>query len=439
MRYKEALDYLYNLQKFGIKLGLDNTKRLLSALGNPHLSFKSVHVAGTNGKGSTTAAIESILRAHGFRTGLFTSPHLFNFTERIRINGKEISQEQVIELAGRLKELANNKTVFPGDFSPTFFEIVTGMAFLYFKEEAIEWAAVETGMGGRLDSTNILLPEASVITTVGLDHKEFLGTTLPEIASEKAGIIKEDRPLILGPQKGDALNLLEKTAREKSSPVHLYGRDFNSTLKKEIPEGVIFDYISPTLNIKDIYFPLAGAYQAINASLAIRTAEVLGMIDVEKIRNGLRQVSLPGRLELVSRAPDIRLDGAHNPEAARALAAAVKRIFLRGGRRLILVTGIMSDKDMKGILNELLPLAHETVFTAPAYGRSAHPEKLMQEAELLGFRKGHISSSVSQALEKATSLCRNGDMVLVTGSFYTAGEAKEALAGKGIFTGLREC
>jgi len=439
MRYKEALDYLYGLQKFGIKFGLDNSRAILAALGSPEKNFKSVHVAGTNGKGSTTAAISFILRAHGKKTGLFTSPHLYNFTERIRIDGKEISEKKVIELACRLKNLVRDASKFPPDFSPTFFEIVTAMAFLHFSENSVEWAAVETGMGGRLDSTNVIMPEAVVITPVGIDHKEFLGDTLGEITFEKAGIIKEGRPLILGPQEEEALKILLKRGKEKAVSVYLYKQDFDSIIKKETPEGIIFDYKSPDFTLNDIFFPLTGDYQAVNAALAIKTAEVLGFKDEEKIRQGLAEVSLTGRLELVSRNPEIRLDGGHNPEAARALSGALRNIFLKGERRLILIAGIMSDKDIEGILKELLPLAEEAIFTAPAYGRAAPPEELKSRAESLGFKKGLISSSVAHALKTAKEIARPGDLILVAGSFYTAGEAKEALSGKGALTGLREC
>jgi dihydrofolate synthase/folylpolyglutamate synthase len=439
VRYKEALDYLYGLQKFGIKFGLGNSRAILSALGNPEKSFKSIHVAGTNGKGSTTAAIAYILRAHGLKTGLFTSPHLYNFTERIRINGEEIREEEVIRLTCKVKEIVQDTSFFPADFSPTFFEVVTAIAFLYFKGRSLEWAAIETGMGGRLDSTNVIMPEAVVITPIGIDHKEFLGNTLKEITMEKAGIIKDSRPLILGPQKDEALKILLNRAKEMSSPVYLYKRDFDSTLKEQTPEGIRFDYKSETLSLKDIFFPLTGDFQAVNVALAIKAAEVAGFMDEEKIRKGLSQVSLPGRLELVARDPEVRLDGGHNPEAARALAHALKSIFLKKGRRLILLIGIMADKDIEGILKELLPLAAEAVFTAPAYGRAASPDELMKLAQGMGFTKGRLEPSVARGLQKAKGLARTDDLILVAGSFYTAGEAKEAFSGKGTLTGLREC
>ncbi len=440
MRYKEALkealDYLYSLQQFGIKLGLDNSRQIMAALGSPERSFKSAHTAGTNGKGSTTTALAYIMTAHGTRTGLFTSPHLLNFTERIRVDGAEIPEEEVIGLTLRIKEMAGK--IFPPGSPPTFFELVTAMAFVYFSGQGVSWAAVETGMGGRLDSTNILQPEAVIITPVGLDHKQFLGNTLREITGEKAGIIKPGVPVIIGPQKDEARKVLLDMAREKSAPVHLYGKDFFSHLIEEDENGIIFDYESPEMEIRNIRFPLTGPYQAVNAALAVRAALLLGFRDEEKIRAGLAAVRLPGRLELVSKNPEIRLDGGHNPEAAAALARALKGIFLKENRRLILVTGIMADKDIDGILKELLPLASEAVFTAPSYGRAARPEELMARAGRLGFKTGRVSSAIPDALALARSLASPDDLILVAGSFYTAGEAKEALSGKGTLTGLRE-
>jgi dihydrofolate synthase/folylpolyglutamate synthase len=436
MRYKEALEYLYGLQKHGIKLGLDNSRQILHAIGNPEQSFRSVHVAGTNGKGSTTTAIAYIMQAHGHRTGLFTSPHLLSFTERIRVDTEEIGEEKVIELTLHIKSVISG--IFPPDFSPTFFEFVTAVAFAYFRENGVRWAAVETGMGGRLDSTNVIEPEAVAITPVSLDHKEFLGGTLREIAREKAGIIKPGRPVVIGPQNEQALDVLIRKAADNDCPVYFYGKDFNSRLKEQRPDGIVFDYQSDLLDIKDIFFPLAGNYQAANAAVAIKAAEAVGFSGEAKIREGLGRVRLPGRLELAGENPEIRLDGGHNPEAARFLAESLKNTFLKGGRRLILVTGIMGDKDIDGILRELLPLASEAIFTAPSYGRAAHPDELDQRARRLGFEGGHVRPKVAEALELAKSLSGASDLILVAGSFYTAGEAKEVLAGDGRLTGLRE-
>ena len=460
-RFREALDYLYSLQKYGIKLGLENIRGLLAALGNPERAFRCIHVAGTNGKGSTSAAIASILWAAGKKTGLFTSPHLLNFTERIRIDGDEITEEETVRLALEVKEAIGKVEALRG-LKPTFFEFVTAMALLEFRRRGVEWAVLETGMGGRLDSTNVVVPEVSVITPVGIDHREFLGQTLREIAFEKAGIIKRGVPVVLGPQNAEALKTFEETAARNSAPLHLYGRDFTASITDSSADGVTFDYTCggnkedataygwvegghQFFSYPGLFFPLAGDYQAANAAVAVRAVQILGLDkgagvgEQVFIRGGLNKTALPGRLELVGRAPETRLDVAHNPEAARALAGALSGLFLTGGRRLILVLGIMADKDVEGIMGALLPLAWKTVFTAPAYGRAARPGELKARAQALGFQKTFSSATVAGAIAKAKSLAGPEDLIVVTGSFYTAGEAKMVLkrAG-GEFSRLRE-
>ena len=448
--YRAALDYLYSLQKFGIKLGLENIRKLLAALGNPEraFNFNCVHVAGTNGKGSTSAAIASIIRASGKKTGLFTSPHLMDFTERIKIDGDEITEEETVRLALEIKNVIEKVKNLQG-LKPTFFEFVTAMALLYFRERNVEWAVLETGMGGRLDSTNVVTPAVSVITPVGIDHKEFLGQSLKEIAFEKAGIIKREVPVVLGPQKKEALEIFSETAAYNSSALYLYGRDFGAAIKSSSAEGVEFDFFCSGADshrghdgrqgLSGLFSPLAGDYQAANAAAAVMAAHIAGFHDDADIRAGLSKVALPGRLELVSHSPEIRLDGAHNPEAAQALAGALKKFMLPAGRKLVLVLGIMGDKDMKGIMSALLPLASKTIFTAPAYGRAASPGELEKLSRSMGYREVICADSVAKAIAEAKELAAPEDLILITGSFYTAGEAKTVLKGQaGKFSRLRE-
>ena len=450
--YQEALSFLYSLQKYGIKLGLENTRKLLAALGNPERSFRCIHVAGTNGKGSTSAAIAGILRASGKRTGLFTSPHLMNFTERIIVDGNEISEHETVNLVLSLKGAIGKSKKLSG-VKPTFFEFVTVMALMEFRERGVGWAVLETGMGGRLDSTNVVMPEVSVITPVGMDHTQFLGRTIEEIASEKAGIIKPGVPVVLGPQKPACLEVFKEKAASGWSPFHLYGRDFEAAIKESGASGVRFDFSArlsahgPRFSYEDLNFPLAGDYQAANAAVAIMSAQAAGVEDEAAIREGLKDLRLPGRLELVGRRPEIRLDGAHNPEAARALAGVLKGFFLpKGpdleGGRLVMVLGIMADKDVEGIMEPLLPLAWKTIFTAPAYGRAMAPGELLRRARAM-FKELEDSFSqaagVAEAVFEAKKLCRPDDLIVITGSFYTAGEAKMALRSEeGRFSRLRE-
>lgn len=430
MAYEDAIKYLYGLQRHGIKLGLENPRRLLSRFGDPQGAFKAAHVAGTNGKGSTAAALASMLRHAGLKTGLFTSPHIVSFTERIMVDGGEIAKEDVVAFADEIRGAS-------AGLEPTFFEVVTVMGFLYFRRMGVDWAVVETGMGGRLDATNVLLPDVSIITAVDMDHREFLGDDIASIAREKAGIVKPGVPVVSANQKAEAMEVLEATAREKGSPLHVEGREFKCEIKISEPGRAAFDYISGDAVLKDLSVPLSGAYQALNASLALRAFEIIsgGPARNEKaVREGLGSLRWPGRIELISQDPPVFMDGAHNPGAARALANAFRENFLSGGRRLTLVMGIMADKDMPGILAPLLPLASEVIFAAPDSARAARPEALQAAAREMGFAS-RTAPTVKEALRMA---CALGDMVLVSGSFYTMGEAREAFGARGFLTGLRE-
>lgn len=441
MNYNDAISYLYGLQKFGIKLGLDNTTRLLSILGEPHNEFRTIHVAGTNGKGSTSAMIASMLQAHGYRVGLFTSPHLVSFTERIRINKREIKESEVINLTSEIKALIE---MLGTDISPTFFEFVTVMAFLYFSRKNVDWAVIETGMGGRLDSTNVITPAATVITKIGLDHREFLGSTLRAIAIEKAGIIKEGIPVITSSQEKDALEVIVSRAAEMDSDIHIYGKNFRSTLKKMDIEGIEFDYYGKE-SFKNLFLPLTGKHQLENASVSIRAVEtVLGMdINVASIKRGLSNTRWPGRLELIKRQTepfDILLDGAHNPPASEALRDALSMCYRERYDRIILILGIMADKEIKGIMAPILPLSSHTIFTAPDYDRAASPEMLLDIAQKDGYA-GESCPTIKESITKAISLASihsGRTLIVITGSFYTIGEALEHLGRKGVLTRLRE-
>lgn len=435
MRYENTIEYLYGLQKHGMKFGLDNIRRLMSVLGEPHKSFSSIHVAGTNGKGSTSAMIESLLRTKGARTGLFTSPHLVSFTERIRVNGQEISEDAVIELAGEIRKVVSGIK----DFSPTFFEVVTAIAFLYFMRMKVEWAVVEVGMGGRLDATNIILPEVSVITSIGLDHSEFLGNTLEAIAREKAGIIKQGVPLVTADQRPEVMGVIQQRCDESGAPLFRYNSEFSSELASTGTDAILLHYRG-SKEYRDIGLSLAGEHQIINAALAIKVVEIVSEKYPEMdcdIRKGLSEVAWPGRLEMIKENPPVLIDGAHNPPAAAALSSYLRELLGVKYRRIIMVIGVMADKDLEGILKPLLPLASEILFASPAYGRAASAEKLADAATAMGYAS-KSSYTVAGALHMAESLYGPGDVIVVTGSFYTIGEAKEAVGHKGILARLRE-
>lgn len=469
MSYYNAIEYLYGLQKYGIKLGLEKTRAILSVLGDPYSTLRFVHVAGTNGKGSVSSMLSSVLMAHGSRVGLFTSPHLVSFTERIRINNEQISESEVVSLTEEIRSaLHNSQSEIP---DPTFFEFVTAMAFLYFSRNKVDWVVMEVGMGGRLDATNVITPVVSVITKIGLDHKEFLGNSLTEIATEKAGIIKQGIPVISAMQGKEAAEVIHNTAHEKSAPLFVYGKDFHGDLRSSGLNGVTFNYHNAVQSIPDMQTSLAGEHQVLNACLAIKAFELCvehysvtaSIPDARRsapdaVREGLGSTKWPGRLEMVSEGPHIMIDGAHNPDAAVALSEFIKKYL--GDYKIILIMGVMSDKDVQGILGPLLPLASEIIFTAPDYGRAAPPQKLAEYAADMGF-SSKIAVSVKDAIEMArqssaeerkptvgTQACGSAEvkqsfrepseLILITGSFYTIGEAKELLGEKAILGNLRE-
>jgi len=427
MGYDETLSYLYGLQKHGLKFGLDNIRAILSLLGEPQRAFRSIHIAGTNGKGSTSAMIERLLREAGMRTGLFTSPHILSFKERIRISGTKIDEKDVIGLTDEIRRII-------GDINPTFFEFVTAMAFLYFMRRNVAIAVIEVGMGGRLDATNCVEPEVSVITPIGLDHKEFLGRDLKEIASEKAGIIKKGIPVVSAAQEPPALEVIENRAKELSSRVFLEGRDFEAVFRGHYPDGIVIDYRSASLELSALKVSLRGRHQAQNAALALRAVEEIVKGDILKIKNSLSDTHWQGRLERVSNEPEIIIDGAHNPHSAKALRYAIEELYPERGITLIL--GIMSDKDIEGILRELLPISDEVIFTAPNYERAEPPQRLKDRALGLGY-KAKVVDSIKDAIGIAKNL-NPKNLILITGSFYTIGEAKEALGYEAALMDLRE-
>lgn len=440
-RYDSTLNYLYGLQKHGIKLGLTNIKELMNMLGRPQDSFRSIHIAGTNGKGSTATAVSSILMKSGFRVGLFTSPHLVSFTERIMINDRRISESDVINIAHMLREKVSGT-----DLNPTFFEIVTAMAFYYFSLNNVDWAVVETGMGGRLDATNVLHPEVTIITNIGLDHCEFLGNSISDITYEKAGIIKSGVPLVTASRNEDVIKQLSGIASERGSEIHIYNRDFSGSITDIDKKHISFNYEGHR-NYSDLSAPVSGEYQLYNMCTAVRVCELLrekGLpISDTSMKSGLQDINLEGRLEWVSQTPPILIDCAHNPDAAKSLAVSIKSLCK--DKKIILIAGIMADKDISGILHQIAPLAVAVILTKAKCERAASPEKLKEAmSDIYGSGADQQPSSVtatdtvSEALDLAKSLCSRGHIILVTGSFYTTGEVKEILGADSTLSRLRE-
>jgi dihydrofolate synthase/folylpolyglutamate synthase len=437
--YSDTVNYLYNLQRHGIKLGLENIKKITEILGKPHRAFRSIHIAGTNGKGSTATMIASILRDNGLKVGLFTSPHLVSFTERIRINGLPIPEQEVIRLTSFIRNAISG-----ADIKPTFFEFVTAMAFYYFASEDVDWAVIEVGMGGRFDATNIIQPEISIITNIALEHKEFLGQTLSEIAFEKAGIIKDRIPVVTATQHPEALDVIERIAKKNSSELHIYGRDFEGKLTFMDERHIKFNYISSSSKRNGLCIPLSGRYQIYNAALAIRACEIMSQrglhLSKDAIYNGISNLNLEGRLEWVSHMPPIIIDSAHNPDAAASLADAIEEIFQE--KKIILIVGIMKDKEIEGILKPLIKISHKIIFTRPKGERAAPP--LILKKCIKNIMKNRnpkaifTTNTVAEAIRLAETLHRKDHIILVTGSFYTTGEVKELFGYQGVLSQLRE-
>ncbi len=423
MSYQDTINFLYNLQKYGIKFGLENTNKLMALMDNPYLKFKSIHIAGTNGKGSVSAMLASVLQEAGYKVGLYTSPHLINFTERIRINGKEISEARVIEFTDEIRNrLAAADIADCGDreFTPTFFEFTTTIAFTYFAEENVDIAVIETGMGGRLDSTNLLKPLISVITPIDYDHKEFLGNDISAIANEKAGIIKDGGIVVSSPQNEEALKIIRDVSQNKKAELFLVGRECSVRENTCSIDGCKFDYHGLKENFKDIEIGLVGRHQIQNAATALLALDTLGLkIDEAAIREGLRKTKWPGRLEIVEREPLIILDGAHNPAAAKKLKEFLTEFS--NDKKIILVLGILSDKDITGIISELSAIADKVILTKPEYYRASEPDKirgLIKDPQVTAI------NNIPDAIIHAKEIAMPDDIICITGSLFTVGEAK---------------
>jgi dihydrofolate synthase/folylpolyglutamate synthase len=402
--YSETIQFLYDLRLFGAKFGLENTRKLAALAGNPQEQLRFIHVAGTNGKGSTCAMLESIYRAAGLRVGLFTSPHLVSFRERIQVNRQLISENEVVHLVEKIQPLLKQ---FPADHHPTFFEVVTVMALKFFAEQKCDLVIWETGLGGRLDATNIVTPLASVITNIAFDHQQWLGDTLGKIAAEKAGIIKPGVPVVTATEAPEALRMIEQIAREKGAALTRIQAHHTSRITH--------------------HAPLLGDHQKLNAALALATVEILQKqisVPDKKIRAGLTGVNWPGRLQLISKpgGQKILLDGAHNVAGAETLRATLKKHF--AAARPVLIFGALADKNWPDICRTLAPLAAK-IFTVPvASERTADAHELEKV-----FRAENPAAEVAALENLAAALIASKDepFIVITGSLYLAGEALERL------------
>jgi len=424
MTSSECRDYLGHLEHFGIKLGLENIATLCAALGNPQNRFLSIHVAGTNGKGSVSAMLAGIMKEHGFRTGLYTSPHLARVEERFRVDGAAIPQRRFRERLARLRATIDGLMAEAElAYHPTYFEVLTALAFLEFAEMKVDVAVLEVGMGGRFDATNIVRPLVSVITTIAKDHEKHLGSSLEKIAFEKAGIIKPGVPVVCGVRGGAALRKIRLVAREREAPlIEVFGP--GRTLEAKLARrGFRFVYAGE--RGRYAFSPsLAGRHQGHNAALAIATAEVLSRtwkpLDKAKIVKAVRETRWEGRLETVARRPLVLLDGAHNVEGVEALAAHVWETV---GRPVVLVFAAMQDKDIRSMTRLLFPLCETVILTRVPYKRSATPEELAAVAPPFQGRV-LLEPDTRKAVRLALAESRGRTPVVIAGSLFLIGEVK---------------
>ncbi len=445
MNYQQAWTFLNDLQFFKIKLGLDAMTTFLSRVGDPHRRLACVHIGGTNGKGSVAATLLSILTGAGYRVGLYTSPHLSNVRERFRIGNDFISEEDFARLATRIQHVLNGEQI-------TYFECTTTLAMLWFAEQQVDLALLEVGMGGRLDATNVITPLVSVITNVSMDHEQYLGDTLGDIAREKAGIIKPGVPVVSGVDDDLAAGVVEECCRRLEAPLYLSGREFKVSKEDQPPplneREATETWCWSSWNGRDYrHLPLAmkGGYQMTNAGLALAVIELLKAggyrIDQQQIKTGLAAVSWPGRLEEFALVPKqapwlpeltaktrFLLDGAHNPAGVEALARALAREF--NYQKLFLIWGAMADKDISQTLATMAPLADHIIFTRPESERSAMPADLL--ALLPNQYKGMAETrdDVEPALRRAAGLAEEDDLICVAGSLYLVGRARQILRGE---------
>ena len=438
--YREGLEFLYQLRLFGTKLGLNNIRRLLELLGDPHEELVFYHIAGTNGKGSVAAVLQALLRTTHQRVGLFTSPHLEDFRERIRINDRLITRREVMTVLEEIRPLLARVEGSPGCSHPTYFEVVTALACRYFHKMEAEAVVWEVGLGGRLDATNVVSPLITVVTNIDLEHQRYLGASIDKIAREKGGIIKESIPLVTAVTKPRALGRLKKICRERNAPLIEVTSSYRSMVKKRSVKGQVITIQGPRRVYRDLFLPLLGEHQVTNCETAIAAWEEgdprAGGVKISRLRETLRRVTWPGRFEFIAGPPDLILDGAHNRAGARVCAKTLRAVA--GNRPVILILGVLVDKNVTAICRPLVPLARKVIAVQPEGERGLSSSALARVCrDFSGPKK--IPVLARKSLESAIRYCyriclpdRPGDklrspLICITGSLRLIGEARRLL------------
>jgi dihydrofolate synthase/folylpolyglutamate synthase len=414
MDIQPSLDYLYSLTTRGIKLGLDRITAFLKELKDPQRHFITVHIAGTNGKGTVGQLIYSVLRASGRNTGIYTSPHIRRFNERIVVNDVEITDGEIVSFVDQYRPLFDKHQL-------TFFEITTALAFLHFKEKKVEIAVLETGMGGRLDATNVAAPAVTAITDISMDHEQYLGRTLKEIAREKAGIIKKGVPLIFGVTEPEAKQVILDIAAKITDYRDAF-EAYEYRVDEETAQDVLFMAKTEKMQIENLFMPVPGRHQIQNAMIALGALEQLNLdLTEDQVREGFKNVKLKGRLEFYRGSPGVLLDVAHNPKKISALNDYLVRFFPK--KKTVVVFGVMADKDYPQMIKILRRDKCEFIFTLPKTDRALEPQKLLEAAS----GAGKIVPDVAEAVKTAKEMAGKRGLVVVTGSFYTVSEAMSAV------------
>lgn len=426
MDYQAAMGYLADLTKFGFNFGLERIEELLRRLDNPHRKLKIVHIGGTNGKGSTTIMLANILQSAGYRVGIFTSPHLHSYTERYRINGEEIAKDRIAGLIEALRP--HLEAMVAGGFEhPTEFEVSTAIAFQYFNQEKVDFLILEVGLGGAIDSTNVVTPLLSVITNVAVDHTDYLGKTISEIARVKSGIIKPGISAVTA-AAGEALEIIMAACLVGGSPLTVVGRDITWGQISASPSGQQF-WVKGRRNMyENLWLSLIGRHQQVNAATAIAAAELLAdhgiLVGAGAVREGLATTRWPARLETFDGEPLVLIDGAHNYESARSLRQAWSDYF--PGRNLVLLIGMLEDKERGRVAAELASAARVVVVTRPDSPRAGHWQGLAREVRRY-VPSVYLVENTKEAFEQALSLARPGELVCVTGSLYMLAGVRELI------------
>lgn len=415
--YEEALSWIHGRLRTGIKPGLARMEWMMERLGHPERRLKAVHIGGTNGKGSTTAMLRSILSEAGYEVGTFTSPYIEQFNERISVNGSPISDNEITGLAQKIRELADEMEDMPFG-GPSEFEIITAMALYYFaRVRPVDIVLFEVGLGGRLDSTNIIHPVLSIITTIGMDHVQFLGHTLSEIAFEKAGIIKNGIPVMTAVEQPEALSVIEEAAKEKKAALYLNGREFSGTWLSSTEQGEQFEFKSPFSKRGPLETSLAGLHQVNNAALAIMAADYLCAfysfyIKEEHVEKGLKKINWPGRFETLYKRPLIIADGAHNEEGIKALVQTINQRF--SNKKITILFAAMKDKPLDGMIQQLKSAADLLYFAPFDFPRAAQKE----DYESYTDEKSDIVQDYQKMIQLFQKSAKETDVLMITGSLY---------------------